>query len=404
MNSFIYGLVPWFVASLFYAYQYILRVMPNIMMHDIMAQFSISSSMFGQFSGIYYLGYALMHIPLGIALDTYGPKKVLPACMILTAFGLVPLIASSFWGFALVGRLLIGIGSSGAILGLFKIIRLVFPGHYFTRMLSFAVTIGLIGAIYGGAPLSYLKTIFSYNTIIMALFMVAFIMAVVMYTILPPLTGMQTGAMGATVRSVLLNVRVLGICLCAGLMVGPLEGFADVWGTEFLINVYGFDPITAAALPSFIFLGMCFGGPLLSIVAEKTSYIGAIVGSGFTMALSFGALLTGVLSHFLIAMLFAVVGICCAYQIIAIYYASTQVPAYAMGITSAVANMIIMLFGYFFHTVIGVVIDYVPGSLYVKYSMGIAIVPLALCVGSIGLLMIDTIRKNKAQRREEVIL
>lgn len=386
MNNTFYRLVPWFIASLFYAYQYILRVMPNIMMHDIIHQFSISSSMFGQFSGIYYLGYALMHIPLGIALDLYGPKKVLPVCMLLTAAGLVPLITTSFWAFALLGRLLIGIGSSGAILGLFKIIRLVFPEKQFTRMLSVAVTIGLIGAIYGGAPLSYLKNFFSYGDIVTALAVVACIMAAIMYFVLPPLQTTQQMPIGATVRSVLLNAQVLFICICAGLMVGPLEGFADVWGTEFLINTYGFDPMIAAALPSFIYLGMCFGGPFLTVIADKTSYISTIVGSGLVMALSFGALLTGMLSYFMIAFLFCVVGVCCAYQIIAIYYASTRVPEHAMGITSAVANMIIMLFGYLFHTVIGIAIDYVPGTVAVQYTVGIAVIPVALVIGSLGLL------------------
>ena len=59
----------WMAASLFYAYQYILRVMPNIMMNDITQQFNIDATAFGQFSGIYYLGYSLMHLPIGIMLD-----------------------------------------------------------------------------------------------------------------------------------------------------------------------------------------------------------------------------------------------------------------------------------------------------------------------------------------------
>ncbi len=40
------------VASIFYAYQYVLRVMPNIMMQDIMPKYQIDASVFGQFSGV----------------------------------------------------------------------------------------------------------------------------------------------------------------------------------------------------------------------------------------------------------------------------------------------------------------------------------------------------------------
>ena len=67
----------WMIASLFYAYQYILRVMPNIMLNDIMQQFDINTATFGQFSGVYYIGYSLMHLPIGIMLDRFGPKKII---------------------------------------------------------------------------------------------------------------------------------------------------------------------------------------------------------------------------------------------------------------------------------------------------------------------------------------
>ena len=67
----------WFIASIFYAYQYILRVMPSIMLTDIMQKFHLDPAAFGQFSGVYYLGYSLMHLPIGIALDRWCPRYVM---------------------------------------------------------------------------------------------------------------------------------------------------------------------------------------------------------------------------------------------------------------------------------------------------------------------------------------
>src|ERR1700752_565469 len=87
----------WVVASIFYAYQYILRVMPNIMIDDIMQKFDMGAATFGQFSGIYYIGYSLMHLPVGIMLDRYGPKRVMTSCILLTVIGLMPLLLSDYW-------------------------------------------------------------------------------------------------------------------------------------------------------------------------------------------------------------------------------------------------------------------------------------------------------------------
>ena len=73
---------------------------------------------------------------------------------------------------------------------------------------------------------------------------------------------------------------------------GPLEGFADVWGTAFLKQVYGFEGTVAASLPSMIFIGMCFGAPVLSLIAEKMGgYLATIIGAGLLMAVIFAALL-----------------------------------------------------------------------------------------------------------------
>ena len=89
--------VTWFLVSFFYAYQYVLRVIPRVLMPDILEKFQIDVAIFGQFSGFYYLGYIIMHIPLGILLDRVGPKFILPCCIALITLGLLPLIYMDTW-------------------------------------------------------------------------------------------------------------------------------------------------------------------------------------------------------------------------------------------------------------------------------------------------------------------
>lgn len=376
----------WLIASIFYAFQYIVRVLPNIMFHDLIQQFHIDSIQFGQFSGIYYIGYSLMHLPIGILLDRYGPKKIMTLCILTTTIGMIPMIYSTNWIIALIGRLLIGIGSSGAILGTFKIIRLCFEEHYFTRMLSFSVTIGLLGAIYGGGPIAYLSQTFGYQSIIYGLCILGFLLALITYLILPPSIQKPSKPVLSDIRNILQNKKVLAICFLAGLMVGPLEGFADVWGSEFFKKVYNLDVHLSSYLVSTIFVGMCFGAPLLSFIAEKTnSYFGTIIFSAITMCFVFSIILLTHISYSVIIFLFIIVGICCAYQILAIYKASTYVDEQQTGLTTALANMIIMIFGYFFHTLIGLTINIFGGIQSPEaFIKGIALIPLTLLISAIG--------------------
>ncbi len=377
--------IMWFIGSIFYAYQYVLRVMPNIMMQDIMLKYQINAAVFGQFSGVYYIGYALVHIPVGILLDRFGPKKIMPIFMILTVIGMAPLVFSDFWLYPIIGRTLIGIGSSSAILGVFKIIRMSFSEEKFAWMLSLSVTIGLLGAIYGGAPVQYLHQYFGFEQVVIFAMMTGLFLSAITFWVLPKYEANQhPQGMIQEIRTVFGNAKVIGICILAGLMVGPLEGFADVWGTTFLKTVYGIDATVAAGLPSMMYFGMMFGGPALSFIAEKTKgYLSVVFACAVVMALAFVVLLTTAMSTAALSVLFFVVGMLCAYQILAIAYAATCVPKQVAGLTSAVANMIIMLFGYVFHAVMGKIID-VFAMTPEGFIFGIGVIPTALAMAAVG--------------------
>ncbi|WP_133128852.1 MFS transporter [Legionella nagasakiensis] len=386
----------WLIASLFYAYQYLLRVMPNIMLVDIMQQFNIDAAVFGQFSGIYYIGYSLMHLPIGIMLDRYGPRKVMTGCILLTVIGLLPIIFAKQWLYPILGRALIGIGSSAAILGVFKIIRMTFTEQRFTRMLSFSVTIGLAGAIYGGGPVSYMCAIWGYKTVVQLFAVVGLVLACITYFIVPDIKSNHKATIFADVKAVFTNRSVMLVCFSAGMMVGPLEGFADVWGSQFLKHVYGFEASTANYLPSIIFVGMCFGAPVLSLIAEKTGYyLGTIIGAASAMFIIFTLLITGGLTINCIVIDFILVGIGCSYQILAIYKASTYVSENMAGLTTAVANMIIMSFGYAFHSVIGFIIHTYGGpSASHSFAYGISVIPITLLLGMMGFLILGFLDKT----------
>lgn len=403
-NNFTIWLV-WSLASFFYAYQYILRVLPNIMMVDILDKFHIDAAIFGQYSGFYYIGYAGMHIPVGILLDKYGPKWILPLCMLLTVIGLTPLLYAENWIYPGIGRLLIGMGSSAAILGVFKIIRISFPEEKFTFILGISVTVGLLGAIYGGEPVNYFIHQFGSESVLKTIILIGVVLAITTFIAIPRQEqNLAQQSWYASVKSVLTNPTILLICVMAGFMVGPLEGFADVWGKEYLKTVYKLSDSIAAFLPSLIFTGMCFGSPILSWMAEKNkAYFGYIILSAIVMGAAFILLLTGQLPEKALYILFTTIGVFCAYQILAIYKASTYASENLVSLTTACANMIIMIFGYVFHSLIGSIMTsqwdgqmngdvplYDPSA----YTQALMVIPTGLILAGIGFMWLSRVQKS----------
>jgi predicted MFS family arabinose efflux permease len=175
----------WGIASLFFAYQYILRVMPSVLFDDIMQKFGMDAAIMGQFSGIYYIGYSMMHLPVGIMLDRLGPRKVMSACILLTISGLLPLVWAENWQWPVVGRILMGMGSSAAILGVFKVVRVAFAENKFASMLSYSVVIGLMSAMCGGGPLAALSDMIGFDYVIYAAIALGLLIAILTFVLLP---------------------------------------------------------------------------------------------------------------------------------------------------------------------------------------------------------------------------
>jgi predicted MFS family arabinose efflux permease len=388
----------WVVATSFYAYQYVLRVIPNVLMSDILSKFNIDTAFYGQFAGIYYVAYTLFHIPIGIAIDRLGPKKIMPIAILFTVLGCASLIICNYYIALIIGRILIGIGSSASILGLFKIIRMSFDEKLFTRMLSIAVTIGLTGALYGGIPISYLKATMGFEAVVKLICFIGTFLAIITYLILPNIDNKQNNQSLITdILQVICNKKIMMICLFSGLMVGPLEGFADVWGTGFLKSVYNIIEQQAVGLTSMIFLGMCFGAPLIGIIAEKSKdYLLVIIICAMGMAACFLGLLFEALPLIMLKTIFIIIGALSSYQIIAIFKASSYAPSQYASIATVIANMIIMIFGYVFHSSIGYII--VKSShldLKTAYISAISVIPAGLIIALIGFIAIYVFEKRQ---------
>ena len=390
--------LAWGIVTFFYAFQYVLRVSPSIMITEIRSKFGVDTEQFGDFSGAYYLGYALMHIPIGLMLDHVGPRKVIAASVLLCSIGMLPLIYGDSWTMAVIGRFILGAGSSTAILGVFKVIRLNFPSQKFGTVLGFSVMIGLLGAIYGGRPIQGFVTSLGWTTVLSAFSISGIILAILIFFIVPTKKvhkeDFAKNDLAGDIKAIVKTPYVLSTAVLAALMVGPLEGFADVWGVSFLVKVYGYDQETAAFLPSLIFFGMCFGAPALAYLGEVTGKYGLIVRlSAFIMGALFIIILASTIPMWGINISFFIIGLLSAYQVLVMHINSMRVDKKYSGVVTSLTNMIIMSFGYVFHKLIGMImnknwdgsiIDGVKIYSSDAYINGLIVIPVALFLAFIG--------------------
>lgn len=390
------------LTSIFYAFQYVLRLLPNIMKDEIMLKYAIDASDFGNFNGIYYIGYSLLHLPVGLMLDRIGPKYVLSVSIFLCGLGIIPPLYCDSWWINVFGRFLLGAGSTTAILGMFYVIRLNFPPERFASILGISVTLGLAGALFGNRPLGILKEIFGWENVLHILFIVAIILSVLFLVTMPNQkenVEHQKVSIISDLRELLSNTHVWAVALLAGLMIGPLEGFTDAWGVPFFKTVYAIDEANSQILPSMIFLGFCFGAPVLGYLGQKYKRPYSImIFSALLMGLIFSLILMFQLTNIpLLYVLMTLAGVLCAYQIFMIFINTRVVKPYLVGISSSFTNMVVMSFGAIFHSVIGWImvkcwdgqtVDGLPVYSSHAHIYGLMIIPLALFGAFLGFILI----------------
>ena len=404
------SILLWLLANLFFAFQFILRLSAGILREDIIQKFSIDAASFGTLAGYYYLGYSSTQIPLGIMLDRLSFRLVTSLSIATSAVGTMMFVTSNNWDLLLFGRFLIGAGSGVAFLAIAKIIKIHFNEKFHSMLIGLSFSFGLTGAVFGSTPMKLLFERFGYDHTFNILTLIGFALAAMMLIFGKLETNENThNSASDTVKSVLKlvsNPTIILIGVSGGLMVGALEGFADVWAIPFFNQVFNMSATQSTTITSFIYIGMCFGGPILALSAILLRSANLMIFLTGLLTIAIFAILFYLppLSFIMSAGLMFTLGILCCYQVLVFTVVSNQVEASSAGLAIAITNCINTFFGYFFHTSIGNAFQSSwDGSVSAKgnalYSIdnfiyALAIIPICCFIGQFGFVFL-TIKSRK---------
>lgn len=351
----------WFIPLMFFAYQFILRLWPGLMMQQIMHQLSIDATLFGTLAASYYYGYSLMQIPVAILLDRYGARIIICIFAILCGAAFIAFFYTHNYYIALGSRFLIGVGSAAGFLSVSKVTSEWFDRSSYAKMIGLSFTFGLTGAIFGGKPVGLLMERYSSESVAVTLAIVSMIIGI--FAILFLRSSNRNRALADErlnlhgLKSVITCKTIWILAIANALLVGTIEGFADVWGVPYLVTAYSIEKNDAALMISFLFFGMLLGGPVLSWLNTKIKEHATIVVSSVTMTLLMIAILYNVTPQYALPYIFFLVGMACCYQVIVFALGSKMVSHKNIGICVAFLNSINMLGGSFYHTTIGMAMD-----------------------------------------------
>jgi sugar phosphate permease len=363
----LFAWLVWACAASYYFYQFILRVSPGILSHDLMRDFAINGCALGILDACYYQTYAIMQIPLGMLMDRFGPRRVLAVSCSLAAGGTLIFALSPDLAIASFGRLLVGAGAACGFIGTLKVSTLWFPMEKVGRMIGLTMLLGTLGGIFGGAPLGFMKEYLGWRSTLMMLSLLGFSLALTIYLIVrdrgihPPQLKTVAPSKGffSGLYCVIMTKQVWLLAIFGCLMYVPLAALADLWGTPFLAELYHVDLKIAASMISSVWFGVALGSPLTVWLSDytKSRRLPMVLASVASLILFSVIIYKNNIPLELMYVLMFLGGFAFTGQNLIFASVAEIMPLSASGVAVGFLNMIVMLSGVIFKPLVGKLLD-----------------------------------------------
>ncbi|ORU24526.1 MFS transporter, partial [Francisella tularensis subsp. holarctica] len=261
----------------FYCYEFFLRILTGAYQEQIVEHFNISTHIgFSFLVSSYNITYLLMQIPAGILLDRYGSKKVLIGATILCGIGNI-IFVSGEYELALFGRLLVGLGSSFAFIGVLKLTLENFESKYFPIITSLVISLGTLAAAFSqniSVIISHYDTswinIFIYSGVI-ALPLAIFFKLIIPHEKYSSALMPKFSEILKRGKQLIKNSLIWKNAIWAGLLYTPTVILTSQYGVLYFKQSYGFDSIYSTTMITAIFIGWIIFSPIMTHLCNKFS-------------------------------------------------------------------------------------------------------------------------------------
>jgi MFS family permease len=270
--------IAWLIAAVYYFYQYMLRSAPGVMMPELESAFGLSAIGVASLVGLFYYGYSPFSLVAGVAMDRFGPKRVMPIGAAAVGVGAL-LFATGSTEAASVGRFLQGAGGVFALIGAAYIATQNFPASRAATLIGATQMFGMAGGsagqflvgpmIGGGTP---------WSAFWVGMGVAGLGIGALLLLLLPGESGSATsspakeGWARAAVRglgTVFRNPQSLLCGIIAGLLFIPTTILDMTWGVRYLQDAQGFDYTEAVIRSATVPFGWIIGCPLLGFLSDR---------------------------------------------------------------------------------------------------------------------------------------
>ena len=356
-----------FAAGYYLSYFY--RYVNAVIAKDLVADFALAPSDLGLLTSAYFLSFAAAQLPLGVALDRFGPRRCTAALFCVAGVGALVFGLARDLTMLTAGRALIGLGVSAGLMGSIKAFTLWFPRERLIALSGWMIGIGSVGTLSATAPVEALLGPFGWRALFFGLAALSVVAAALIFFVVPerPLPGEgepwreQVRMVGAIFRRVEFWRVAAPLVICQA----TFQALQGLWFAPWLADVHGLERRAAADYlfwSAAAYMAASFAlGPLADFASRRGVQPLRFYQAGMVVCTAaFAPLALGFSSGVLpLLMLFAASSIA---AIIAYTLLTHLVPPAQTGRVTTASNLLLFGTSFGFQWGVGAVLGYWPNA------------------------------------------
>lgn len=266
MRAGLAALIFAYVLSQFY--RAFLAVLAPVLKVDL----SATAADLASASGWWFLAFAAMQLPIGAALDRYGPRRTASALMVVGAGGALLFAVATTALHLKVAMALIGIGCAPVLMASYFIFARQFSPAVFGTLAGATIGIGAFGNIASSLPLSAAVEAFGWRPTVTALAAITALTALAIAVLVRDPVRNETGPKGSLL-DLLRMPAIWPILAMMAVCYTPIAGLRGFWVGPYFTDVHGYDALAVGKVGLWIGIAMVAGnfayGPLDRVLGSR---------------------------------------------------------------------------------------------------------------------------------------
>lgn len=212
--------------------------------------FNLGASDLGLLAGAYFLGFALLQLPLGAALDRWGPRRVELALLTLAVLGCVLFASARGFTQLVLARTLIGMGVAACLMAPLTFFRLHFSPALQLRSNSWMLMTGSLGMVASTVPVQLLLPLWGWRGLFWALAVAMAAAALGLWRGLPrqslPISAEAAAPSDGRYRAIVGHPQFIRLAPLGLVLYGGLIAIQALWAGPWLTRVCGWSSLAAS--------------------------------------------------------------------------------------------------------------------------------------------------------------